>query len=56
MGLTPPSFPMFFIATLAGGAGIAAWLGFLSLPTTFAFVLVAIAFALLWVACVFRGL
>jgi len=56
MGLTPPSFPMFFIATLAGGAGIASWLGFLALPGHFAFVLVAIAFALLWIACVFRGL
>ena len=56
MGLTPPSFPMFFIATLAGGAGIAARLGFLSLPMPFAFALVGLAFALLWVACVFRGL
>ena len=56
MGLTPPSIPMFLIATLAGGAGIAARLGFLSLPMPFAFVLVAVAFVLLWVACVFRGL
>jgi len=56
MGLTPPSFPMFFIATLAGGAGIASALGFLTLPGNFAFVLVALAFVLLWIACVFRGL
>jgi len=56
MGLTPPSFPMFFIATLAGAAGIAARLGYLSLPGPFSFVLVALAFVLLWIACVFRGL
>ena len=56
MGLTPPSFPMFFLATLAGGAGLAARRGFLDLPMPFAFVLVAVAFVLLWIACVFRGL
>ncbi|UTA54318.1 hypothetical protein L3D22_00135 [Lysobacter soli] len=47
---------MFFLATLAGGAGLAARLGFLDLPMPFAFVLVAVAFVLLWIACVFRGL
>jgi len=56
MGLTPPGFPTFLVASLAGGAGIAARLRFLSLPAPFAFALLAIGFVLLWVACVFRGL
>ncbi|WP_206860199.1 hypothetical protein [Lysobacter changpingensis] len=56
MGLTPPSFPIFFIATLAGGAGLAIRLGYLPMLAPFAFVLVALAFVLLWIACVFRNL
>lgn len=56
MSLTPPSFPMFFIATLAGGVGIAARLGYLALSAPLSFVLVALAFLVLWVACLFRTL
>ena len=51
-----PSFPMFFIAFLFGGAGIAAKLGYLAAATPFAFGLVAIGFVLLLLGTLFRGL
>lgn len=56
MSLTPPSFPMFFIALLAGGSGIAARLGYLSAVAPMAFWLVALGFVLLVLASWFRGL
>jgi hypothetical protein len=56
MGLTPPSISMFFVATLAGGAGLAARLGYVPMLAPLAFWLVALAFVLLWLASVFRNL
>lgn len=56
MRLTPPSFPIFFIAVLAGGAGLATRLGYLPLLAPFAFWLVAFGFVLLVLGSVFRGL
>lgn len=56
MSLTPPSFPIFFMAVLFGGAGIAARLGYLAAVAPFAFWLVAIGFVLLAIGSLFRGL
>lgn len=56
MNLTSPSFPIFFVAALSGGAGIAAKLGYLAIAAPFAFWLVAIGFGLLMLGTVFRGL
>jgi hypothetical protein len=56
MNLTPPSFPVFFMAVLFGGVGLAAKLGYLSLMAPFAFWLVAIGFVLLALGSLFRGL
>ena len=56
MGLTPPSISMFFIATLSGGAGLAARLGYIPMLAPLAFWLLALAFVLLWLASVFRNL
>ena len=56
MGLTPPSFPIFFMAVLFGGAGIAARMGHLAIAAPYAFWLVAIGFVLLVVGSLFRGL
>lgn len=55
MNLTPPSFPIFFLSVLTGGAGIAAKLGYLPLAG-FAFWLVALGFVLLLFGTLFRGL
>lgn len=55
VNLTPPSFPTFFLSLLAGGAGIAAKLGYLPLAG-FAFWLVALGFVLLLFGTLFRGL
>ena len=56
MHLTPPSFPIFLIAFLFGGAGIAAKLGYLAFAVPYAFWLVAIALVLLLMGTLFRGL
>ncbi len=56
MSLTPPSFPIFFMATVSGSAGLATRLGYLPVLGPIAFWLVAIGFALLFVGVVFRGL
>ena len=56
MRLTPPSFPIFFISLLAGGAGIAARLGYLPFLAGFAFWLTALGFALLLIGSLFRSL
>ena len=56
MRLTPPSFPVFFMATLSGGLGLAARLGYLPTLAPIAFWLVAIGFALLFLGSLFRGL
>jgi hypothetical protein len=56
MSLTPPSFPIFFISLLAGGAGIAAKFGYLAPMAPFAFWLVAFGFVLLVLGTLLRGL
>ena len=56
MRLTPPSFPMFFLSVLFGGAGIAGRLGYLPLAKPYEFWLVAIAFLFLLVGTVFNDL
>jgi len=56
MSLTPPSFPIFFIAVLAGGAGIAAKLGYVAAIAPYAFWLVAVGFGLLALGSLLRGL
>lgn len=54
--LSAPSFPMWFVSLLFGGAGLAARLGHLPPAAPYAFWLVAIAFVLLLVATLFRSL
>lgn len=56
MSLTPPSFPVFFMATVSGGLGLAARFGYVPMLVPIAFWLVAIGFALLFVGSLFRGL
>lgn len=56
MGLTPPSFPIFFVSMLFGGAGLAAKLGYLPAVAPFANWLVIIGFVLLTIGCLFRNL
>lgn len=56
MSLTPPSFPIFFVAVLAGGAGIAAKLGYVAAIAPYAFWLVAVGFGLLALGSLLRGL
>lgn len=56
MYLTPPSFPVFFMSVLFGGAGLAARLGYLAPMVPYAFWLLAIGFILLMLGTLFRGL
>lgn len=56
MSLTPPSFPIFFIAVLSGGAGLASKFGYLAPMAPFAFWLVALGFVLLALGALLRGL
>ncbi len=56
MSLTPPSFPVFFMAALSGGLGLAARFGHLPALAPIAFWLVAIGFVLLFAGSLFRGL
>ncbi len=54
--LTPPSTPAFLISLLLGGAGIAGKLGYLSVAAPNAFWLLTVAFVLLLLSTLFKGL
>ena len=56
MRLTPPSFPMFFLSVIFGGAGLAARLGYFAAAKPFEFWLVAIGFLFLLVGVIFNDL
>jgi hypothetical protein len=56
MTLTPPSFPIFFLAVLAAGAGIATKFGNVAVLAPYAFWLVALGFVLLALGSLLRGL
>ncbi|HZX77322.1 MAG TPA: hypothetical protein VFE83_09085 [Lysobacter sp.] len=56
MNLTPPSFPLFFISVIFGGAGLAARFGYLPELAPFAFSLVAFGFIMLVLGSLFRRL
>lgn len=56
MRLTPPSFPMFFLSVVFGGAGIAARLGYFAMAKPYEFWLVAIAFLFLLIGTLFNDL
>ncbi|HEY5782578.1 MAG TPA: hypothetical protein VIT66_12015 [Lysobacter sp.] len=53
---TPPSFQIFVIALLCGGAGIAARVGYVTLLAPLAFWLVTFGFLLLVLVILLRGL
>jgi hypothetical protein len=54
--LTAPSTPAFLISLLLGGAGIAGKLGYLGIAAPNAFWLLTVAFVLLLLSTIFRGL
>lgn len=54
--LTAPSTPAFLISLLLGGAGIAGKLGYFSIAAPNAFWLLTVAFVLLLLSTIFRGL
>ncbi|MEF2146891.1 hypothetical protein V3390_07605 [Luteimonas sp. FXH3W] len=56
MRLSAPSFPMWFLSVLFGGAGLAARFGYFPQARPFEFWLVAIAFLFLLIGTVFNDL
>jgi hypothetical protein len=54
--LTAPSTPAFLISLLLGGAGIAGKLGYFAIAAPNAFWLLTVAFVLLLLSTIFRGL